>query len=268
MGIGTAFILFNQNNQIMIRSYRLPTYCTLQQADLFVILKAIEWSNENNLRNIAILSNNIGTVQHIDRKDSRKRQRLANCIRKIANDNITIAWQKVNYEDTWYHKLKKRAKNAGKHRIRNFDYNFIHMNTVKKYERKQLLIKWDDLYRNDRYGHNIKFFCKHVGDARKFSKFINRFLTHTLTGHGQFGNYLARFGISDEIECVCGFPVQDVKHLVYDCQMTNRLRHDFNMAIRSTSDPKSIIELTAIFFSNIAIFADVNRHSFHQLRPP
>ncbi|KAH7643459.1 tras3 [Dermatophagoides farinae] len=263
LGIGTAFIIFRQNNPILIRSYRLPKYCSLQQADLFIIMKAIEWTNTNCSQQTFILTNNIGTVQHINRNDPRKRQRLANHILKIANGNITIAWQRVNYEDTWHHRLKKRAKNTGKNRRRTYDYDLIHMNNVKKYEKKRMLIKWDDAYRSDRFGSNIKILCQHVGNARKFSHVISKFLTQTLTGHGQFGNYLVRFGISNEIECACGFPVQDVKHLLYDCHMTNRLRNDYQTAVRATTDPISIIELTAIFYANIAIFADMHRHSIH-----
>ena len=268
-GIGAAFMVFIDNNRIAVKSFRLPTYGTLQQADLFTIKMAIEWTNINlGGRSTYILTNNIGTVQHLKRDDHRRKQSLANKIAATASNNITIMWTKVDRENQHYRKLKQVARRTGKFRNRRYDYEYIHLKVIKKIEYRNMLVKWDDKYRNDRFGSNIKNICHHVGDARQFSNLINRFLTHTLTGHGQFGCYLARFGISDDIACVCGFPVQDVTHLINDCPMTNRLRNDYRLATSRSTNPKSRIETTAIFFANIAIFADIHRNSIHQLRPP
>ncbi|KAH7641097.1 hypothetical protein HUG17_8566 [Dermatophagoides farinae] len=268
-GIGTAFMAFNQNNRIITKSYRLPVYCTLQQADFFCISMAIEWSSVNlGQQATYIMTNNIGTVQHLKRTDHRKTQRLANIITTMANNNITIMWHKVDRENRWYRNLKQLARRTGKHRNRNYDYDRIQMNVIKKLERRNMLAEWNNKYTNDRFGTTIKTICPQLGDARQFSRVINRFLTQTLTGHGQFGSYLARFGISYDIACICGFPVQDVPHLINDCPMLNRLRNDFWLASRTTTDPISKIEKRAIFYANIAIFADVNRNAIHQLRPP
>lgn len=268
-GIGAAFMVFNHNNPIHTKSYRFPGYSTLQQADLYTIKMAVEWSLANlGHQAVYILTNNIGTVQHLKRFDHRKKQRLANLITATTNNNITIMWIKVDQENQWHRKLKRIAKKAGKHRNRAYDYEYIHMKVVKKIEYRQMLSIWDDRYRNDRFGTNIKLICQHVGDARQFSNVIDRFLTQTLTGHGQFGNYLSRFGISDEVACVCGFPVQDVPHLINECPLTNRLRNDFKTAIRRIMNPVTKIEMTAVFYINIAIFADIHRNSIHQFRPP
>ncbi|KAH7642773.1 hypothetical protein HUG17_9464 [Dermatophagoides farinae] len=268
-GIGTAFMAFINDNRLTTKSYRLPNYGTLQQADLFAIKMAIDWTRTNlGHRTTYIVTNNIGTVQHLRRNDYRKKQRLANIITATANNNITIMWTKVDRDSEHYRKLKQVARRTGKHRNRSYDYDHIHLKVVKKIEYRNMLSKWDDKYKNDRFGTNIKKICQHVGDARQFSKEINRFLTHTLTGHGQFGSYLARFGISNDIGCVCGFPVQDVPHLINDCPMVNRLRYDYKSAIRNITNPKSRIEMTAIFFTNIAIFADAHRNSIHRFHPP
>ncbi|KAH9528763.1 hypothetical protein DERF_002678 [Dermatophagoides farinae] len=206
-GIGTAFMAFINDNRLTTKSYRLPNYGTLQQADLFAIKMAIDWTRTNlGHRTTYIVTNNIGTVD----RDSEH-----------------------------YRKLKQVARRTGKHRNRSYDYDHIHLKVVKKIEYRNMLSKWDDKYKNDRFGTNIKKICQHVGDARQFSKEINRFLTHTLTGHGQFGSYLARFGISNDIGCVCGFPVQDVPHLINDCPMSNleRRRHGTtNFAYRNTNN--------------------------------
>ncbi|KAH9530167.1 hypothetical protein DERF_003992 [Dermatophagoides farinae] len=40
--------------------------------------------------------------------------------------------------------------------------------------------------------------CPNVQDARMYTPYINKFVTQTITGHGQFGAYLSKFGISDD----------------------------------------------------------------------
>ncbi|KAH9528756.1 hypothetical protein DERF_002672 [Dermatophagoides farinae] len=77
MGVGAAFMIFNNENIIGVKHYRLPP--------LF-------------------------TVQHINRIDRKNRQRLANELIDKSTDNIVVVWNKVDKTESWYHRLKKYAK--------------------------------------------------------------------------------------------------------------------------------------------------------------
>ncbi|KAH9506253.1 hypothetical protein DERF_010995 [Dermatophagoides farinae] len=58
-------------------------------------------------------------------------------------------------------------------------------------------------------------------------------LSQSLTGHGQFGQFLYRFGFSDDQTCQCGHDIQSVHHLRFDCPLTGRLRYHYSLAISS-----------------------------------
>nr|XP_046918318.1 uncharacterized protein LOC124498584 [Dermatophagoides farinae] len=268
-GVGTAFMIFNNENIIGIKHHRLPPYCMIQQADLFAMLKATDWINENCRHCIVyIITNNISTVQHINRIDKKNRQRMANELINKCVDNIVIAWNKVDKTESWYHKLKKYAKTTANNRLRDYDYTKMPINFIKKHEHNNMMINWNAKYLRDRFGTNIKKLCPNLHDARKYVPFINKYVTQTLTGHGQFGAYLSKFGTSHDKRCCCGFHFQSVQHLINDCQLLNRLRSDYRNSINNTDDPKEKTRLTAIFYENIAMFADEQRRSVHRLHPP
>ncbi|KAH9528762.1 hypothetical protein DERF_002677 [Dermatophagoides farinae] len=194
--------------------------------------------------------NNISTVQHINRIDRKNRQRLANELIDKSTDNIVVVWNKVDKTESWYHRLKKYAKVTANNRPRDYDYNRMPINFIKKYERNNMMISWNDRYLRDRFGTNIKKLCPNLHDARKFVPYIDKFVTQTLTGHGQFGAYLSN-----------PTPYQRLS-------MLNRLRHDYRISINNSDDPKEKTRLTAVFYGNIAMFADQQRRSVHRLHPP
>lgn len=268
-GIGSAFMVFDHEHIIFHKHYRLPLFCTIQQADLFTMINATCWlKNQNNNQTTYIITNNISTVQHVNRQDRKNRQRLANELIDNIENNIVIVWNKIDKGENWYRKLKKYARSTANNQQRQVDYQRVPMSFIKKFEQNRMLISWNDIYRRDRFGSNIRMICPNVQDARMYTPYINKFVTQTITGHGQFGAYLSKFGISDDKKCCCGHPFQSVAHLINDCRMLNRLRRDYRQSTSHITDPKTRIKLTATFFENIAIFADDHRRSIHRQHPP
>ena len=268
-GIGSAYMIFSSTNITRINHFRLPLYCTIQQADLFTISKVFNMIQENHIHHtVYIVTNNISTAQHIGRRDRKNRQRLANELIDMALTNVIVAWNKIDKNEQWYQKLKKYAKRTANNRTREYDYQRMPLSYIKKYEQTKMMINWNTMYHRNRFGTNIKQLCPNVHDARKFVPFINKHVTQTITGHGQFGAYLAKFGISNDKKCCCGFRYQSVQHLINDCQLLNRLRNDYRSTINNTTNPNERTRLTAIFYQNIAIFADEHRLSIHRRHPP
>ena len=45
--VGSGFVAIKQNNVVSTRSFRLPDYCTVFQAEIMAILQAAKFMNEN-----------------------------------------------------------------------------------------------------------------------------------------------------------------------------------------------------------------------------
>ncbi|KAH9528750.1 hypothetical protein DERF_002667 [Dermatophagoides farinae] len=228
-GIGCCVFILGGQTIIDTLVFRMPTYCSLLQADHFCVLKAIEWIIENwpYQHSVYVINNNLGALAHLMKKD---KNNLANMAKDIIRTNCK--------------RVAKRAANSN----RPFDYSMAPMATVKKKEHCDILAEWDKMYRLNKFGTTIKQICSTVGEARKFAPYANFWLSQTLTGHGQFGAHLKRFGFINDPSCPCGNPNQSVVHMINDCRLANRLRADFNDAKRRATNHDERTRITATFF--------------------
>ncbi|KAH9526783.1 hypothetical protein DERF_000844 [Dermatophagoides farinae] len=185
----------------------------------------------------------------------------------MTNNNMTIHWQKVNPTDQIWHDVRKWARDAATSSL-EFKFNLMPMSYVKKVERKRLLANWNKIYIEDKYGSNIKQLHPNVDDVRKFAPFVNKWLTMSLTGHGQFGKYLEKIGRRDDANCQCGLSEQSVHHLKFDCPLMNEPRYRFDMARRNCISPIELIKLEVVFYEQIAIRANELNNGIHQYHTP
>ncbi|KAH9502142.1 hypothetical protein DERF_012931 [Dermatophagoides farinae] len=72
--IGGCFAVYNGTYHIVTKYYRFPPYCSNLQADLFVILEAVNFAKEkfSSAAVITIINNNIGAIKHILKMTARK----------------------------------------------------------------------------------------------------------------------------------------------------------------------------------------------------
>ncbi|KAH9517502.1 hypothetical protein DERF_008175 [Dermatophagoides farinae] len=82
LGIGCVFMAFFGDQLITSVTHRLPNHCSILQADLFTIHLAIHWIIDNHLdySAITIICNNIGALQHIGKKNNKKKSEIAESI--------------------------------------------------------------------------------------------------------------------------------------------------------------------------------------------
>ncbi|KAH9521035.1 hypothetical protein DERF_004714 [Dermatophagoides farinae] len=187
----------------------MPTYCSLLQADHFCVLKAIEWIIENwpYQHSVYVINNNLGALAHLMKKDKNNLANMAKDIIRTCPHNVAIIWKKTDRSDNIYRNCKRVAKRAANSN-RPFDYSMAPMATVKKKEHCDILAEWDKMYRLNKFGTTIKQICSTVGEARKFAPYANFWLSQTLTGHGQFGAHLKRFGFINDPSCPCGIQIK------------------------------------------------------------
>ncbi|KAH9506255.1 hypothetical protein DERF_010997 [Dermatophagoides farinae] len=250
------------NRQIFIKSINEPW----ASADLFTIHLAIRWIIDNHLDYSAttIICNNIGALQHVVKKNNKKKSELAESIIRSTNDNIIICWKKVDRNDPIQRKLRKKATVTANNHRRNVSYHSAPLSFVKRQEKINMYNNWSTVYDNDPAGTTIKTLCPHLNDARRFAPYVSFWLSQSLTGHGQFGQFLYRFGFSDDQTCQCGHDIQSVHHLRFDCPLTGRLRYHYSLAISSCVNIIDRTKMEVILYEQIAIMADQLHNSIHQ----
>ena len=266
LGIGCVFMAFFGDQLITTVTHRLPNHCSILQADLFTIHLAIRWIIDNHLDYSAttIICNNIGALQHVVKKNNKKKSELAESIIRSTNDNIIICWKKVDRNDPIQRKLRKKATVTANNHRRNVSYQSAPLSFVKRQEKINMYNNWSTVYDNDPAGTTIKTLCPHLNDARRFAPYVSFWLSQSLTGHGQFGQFLYRFGFSDDQTCQCGHDIQSVHHLRFDCPLTGRLRYHYSLAISSCVNIIDRTKMEVILYEQIAIMADQLHNSLHQ----
>ena len=159
----------------------------------------------------------------------------------VNNDDDNIVPGADNFvrqlDDEW--KLASSlAKSIAKNRNAPIEWNSPTLSTIKKIEHNLMLEKWQHLYDNDKFGTNIKSLFPNIKDIISKSKYTNKWTTQTITGHGQFGDYLSKRGFIDDPKChLCNNnEIQTVSHLINDCSYFQRLRNDFRDAFNKCNN--------------------------------
>ncbi|KAH9511435.1 hypothetical protein DERF_009897 [Dermatophagoides farinae] len=82
-GIGCCFTVMRDMCMVDVQRFRLPPYCSMLQADHFIMLQAIAWGQEYCFAGtpITVTSNNIGAIKHLKRKN----KKISNLAREIVN---------------------------------------------------------------------------------------------------------------------------------------------------------------------------------------
>ncbi|KAH9528787.1 hypothetical protein DERF_002701 [Dermatophagoides farinae] len=265
-GIGSAFLVIFDGQLIFSATHRFPTFCSILQADLYIIYMAINWIIENNYHSsaITIISNNIGAIMHIIKKNNKKKSEIAKSIIESTSENIIICWRKIDKSDRFQRQSRKKAATTANNHYHQLSYQHGPMKFVKRQEKIIMLNNWSSYYENDSAGTTIKTLCPHLNNARIFAKYASFWLSQSLTGHGQFGQFLYRFGFSNDQSCQCGYELQSVYHLRNDCPLTYRLRHDYIVALSTCITIDEKIKMEVILYEQIAMLADRLHNSIHQ----
>ena len=84
---------------------------------------------------MTIICNNIGALQHIVKKNNKKKSEIAESIIETINDNIIICWRKVDRNDPIQRRLRKKATSMANNRRREFSYEHAPLSFVKRQEK-------------------------------------------------------------------------------------------------------------------------------------
>jgi ribonuclease HI len=219
--VGFAFVTFYEEEEICNEFYRLPDFCSVFQAELLAIRKALEYILVKELSPITLFSDSKSSIEAIrQRKPSNK---IVSDIQGLFlqlqcnNQQIVIKWIKAHEGHFGNERADELAKNATQ-----IDDILPHISAPPSFVTFELCKKFKELWnrywqRSTKGRWTYKCFPT-IGDRFKCQISINHELTQLLSNHGKHRQYLARFKITQMAHCrFCMTTVESFDHLLFDC---------------------------------------------------
>ncbi|XP_046975349.1 uncharacterized protein LOC124541478 [Vanessa cardui] len=224
--VGGAVTWLQDDTEVMYASFRLESYCSVYQAELMAILKALELILRKKKRNSVayILSDSKSALLALE--DPNNLHPIASKIRTRLNDiweaggEIRFYWIKAHVGLRGNERADELAKHAALNNKCRALYDATPVTSVKWHLRQLTLANWQTKYSSSTTGTTTKIFFKDVKVAHKIPNHINldNKLAQLLTGHGGFADYLYKYKLNDDPTCDCDSNTREtIIHLICQC---------------------------------------------------
>ena len=221
-----------QDDEYHFDKFRLENHCSVYQAELLAIKRAISWCIEVNTSAI-IHSDSNSSLQAIQNRSNRNT--LAVEIRQLLQshpEHICLRWVKAHVGIEGNEKADQLAKEATEAEI--VQYSTCPSSYAIRLMKHRVDNLWNQRWldtRKDNFGAVTKYFFPTIADRKKCSFIPDFIMTQYLTGHGRFNAYLKRIDVQTNDECEnCG-QVETSLHLIEDCPRTAMLKRDLDIEV-------------------------------------
>ncbi|XP_067137105.1 uncharacterized protein [Centruroides vittatus] len=235
-GTGSGIIIKDPNNRTCYQAaIRLADFCTITQAEMYAIVKALDHIQQNNYqeKQIEIFSDSRATLHILQNK------KIAT---KIAQDLIAISESTSKNHNLSYNWIPAHKGHVGNEQADKLAKWATKTNTTKAYARIPLTeIRsqinkitqnlWQQEWDSSETGRYCYKFFPTIQDRLQNKHFtVNFGVTQCLTRHGNFGEYLHRFCIRKSNLCdVDDSKKDDVQHYLFECTKFTTERENFQM---------------------------------------
>ncbi len=241
--VGSAFQIFHASEPIKVSKFKLAKYCSLFQAQLLAIKKALEFLNKGrfNNRTVTIFTNSGAILLAL--KDPNSKTYLAQSILinkyKLADKGIKIEiTTPQELEEHQAIDITKQLASDGANSHQAISYDFILVPYIKNIILKKSIEIWDQRWSNSTKGIVTKNFFPSVMDRIRCKDYFKTdfYCTQAITGHGKFRKYFKRFNITRDDNCeTCPTEVESYYHLIYDCIKYEKERSEMILGIEACS---------------------------------
>ncbi|XP_023237707.1 uncharacterized protein LOC111640190 [Centruroides sculpturatus] len=223
--VGSSFVVYENNVEVYNQSIRLHERCTIFQAELYAIKKAITWTIQTQNNETIILYTDSRSAYNIIY--SNKLHHLAEDIRNLirhATCNIKIHWVKAHQGVTGNERADMLAKYAAENTALPIEYDKLSVNTLKKIIWEETIKIWQQQWDQNSSHITYKFIpdLKHFYSIKYF--YPSHITSQIFTNHGKFASYLTRFTSRNDDTCPTCHITDGSEHYFYDCVMFCRER--------------------------------------------
>lgn len=258
--VGASVSVWKGDREVFAAKIKLADHCTVYQAELCAIRKALEIVARRPGRGTyRILSDSLSSLMAIRNKACTNPLvfEIQNKLKEIemTHGRVGLGWVKAHIGISGNERADLLAKSAALNTKTAPHYDNVPLSCARRLIRDRILEQWQHEYHLAETGKTTKIFFPDVRTAHKLLRKIkgpNNLTAQIFTGHGGYREYLYKYRLADSPFCTCdnvteenvmhvllNCPKHEYKRLEVECKMDIRLQEDTISKILEDDDRRN-----------------------------